>query len=161
MLDLAGLGLIAPFIGLVMNPEALLEGRLGELLFSLGGPTDRETLLLGLSGLLVVLFLGKAIVSLGINNVIIGFAHKQQIYLRTRLMDAYQHLPYPVYLQRNSAEYSLGAKLDRSVSRCLATAVAHTQQRARRPGHSWLAALGERYSAGIAGSARRQHTLRL
>ncbi|MGA1127902.1 MAG: hypothetical protein ACO3YR_15000, partial [bacterium] len=57
MLDLAGLGLIAPYIGLVMKPEALLEGRLGELLSSLSGPTDRETLLLGLSGLLVVLFL--------------------------------------------------------------------------------------------------------
>jgi hypothetical protein len=57
LLDLAGLGLIAPYIALVMNPEALLEGRLGELLFSLGGPTDRETLLLGLSGLLVVLYL--------------------------------------------------------------------------------------------------------
>ena len=105
LLDLAGLGLIAPYIGLVMKPEALLEGRLGELQFSLWGPTDRETLLLGLSGLLVVLFLGKAIAALGINNVIIGFAQNQQIRLRTRLMHAYQHLPYPVYLQRNSAEY--------------------------------------------------------
>ena len=61
MLDLAGLGLIAPYIALVMKPEGLLEGRLGELLFYLGGPTDRETLLLGLSVLLVVLFLAKAI----------------------------------------------------------------------------------------------------
>ena len=46
LLDLAGLGLIAPYITLVMKPEALMEGRLGELLFYLGGPTDRETLLL-------------------------------------------------------------------------------------------------------------------
>ena len=105
LLDLAGLGLIAPYITLVMKPEALEEGRLGELLLSLGGPTDHETLLLGLSGLLVVLFLGKAIAALGINNVIIGFAQNQQIRLRTRLMHAYQHLPYPIYLQRNSAEY--------------------------------------------------------
>ena len=43
LLDLAGLGLIAPYIGLVMKPEALLEGRLSELLSSLGGdpPTAR------------------------------------------------------------------------------------------------------------------------
>ena len=47
LLDLAGLGLIAPYITLVMKPEALLEGRLGELLLSLIDPTDRETLLLG------------------------------------------------------------------------------------------------------------------
>ena len=97
--------MIAPYITLVMKPEVLFEGRLGELLFSLGGPTDRETLLLGLSLLLVVLFLGKAIAAMGINNVIIGFAQNQQIRLRTRLMHAYQHLPYPVYPQRNSAEY--------------------------------------------------------
>ena len=56
LLDLAGLGLIAPYIALVMKPEALLEGRLGELLSSLSIPSDRETLLLGLSGMLVVLF---------------------------------------------------------------------------------------------------------
>ena len=105
LLDLAGLGLIAPYIGLVMKPEALLEGWLGELLSSLSGPTDRETLLLGLSVLMVFLFLGKAIAALGINNVIISFAQNQQIRLRTRLMHAYQHLPYPVYLQRNSSEY--------------------------------------------------------
>ena len=86
MLDLAGLGLIAPYIALVLKPETLLEGRLSELLFSLGGPTDRETLLLGLSGLLLVLFLGKAIAALGINNVIIGFAQNQQIRLRNRLI---------------------------------------------------------------------------
>ena len=105
LLDLAGLGLITPYIALVMKPEALLEGRLGELLSSLSGPTDRKTLLLGLSVLLVVLFLGKAIAALGINNVIISFAQNQLIRLRSRLMHAYQHLPYPVYLQRNSAEY--------------------------------------------------------
>ena len=105
MLDLAGLGLIAPYITLVMKPEALLEGRLGELLFFLGGTSERETLLLGLSGLLVVLFLSKAITALCINNVIIRFSQNQQIRLRNRLMHAYQHLPYPVYLQRNSAEY--------------------------------------------------------
>ena len=105
LLELAGLGLIAPYITLVMKPEALLEGRLGELLLSLIDPTDRETLLLGLSGLLVFLFLGKAIAALGINNVIIRFSQNQQIRLRTRLMLSYQNLPYIVYLQRNSAEY--------------------------------------------------------
>ena len=91
LLDLAGLGLIAPYIALVMKPEALLEGRLGELLFSLGGPTDRETLLLGLSGLLVVLFLGKAIAALGINDVIIRFAQNQQIRLHAHRLTTAQH----------------------------------------------------------------------
>ena len=51
------------------------------------------------------MFLEKALVALGINNLIIRFAQNQQIRLRSRLMHAYQHLPYSLYLQRNSAEY--------------------------------------------------------
>ena len=74
-----------------MKSEALLEGRLGELLFSLGGPTDRETMLLWLSVLLVVLFLGKVIAALGINNVIIGFAQNQQIRLHAHRLTTVQY----------------------------------------------------------------------
>ncbi|MFZ8896569.1 MAG: ABC transporter transmembrane domain-containing protein, partial [bacterium] len=105
MLDLAGLGLIAPYIALVTQPDSMTQGRLGELLSVLNWGGDRQALLIWLSGLLVFLFLGKAFVVLGINNLIIRFAQNQQIRLRSRLMHAYQHLPYSVYLQRNSAEY--------------------------------------------------------
>ena len=105
MLDLAGLGLIAPYIALVTQPDSMTQGRLSELLALLNWDGGRQALLISLSGLLVVLFLGKAFVVLGINNLIIRFAQNQQIRLRSRLMHAYQHLPYSVYLQRNSAEY--------------------------------------------------------
>ena len=99
LLDLAGLGLIAPYISLLMKPEACwgTTGRAAVL------GTHRARDPVRLSGLLV--FLGKAISALGINNVIISFAQNQQIRQRTGLMHAYQHLPYSVYLQRNSAEY--------------------------------------------------------
>ncbi|MGA0139307.1 MAG: ATP-binding cassette domain-containing protein [bacterium] len=105
MLDLAGLGLIAPYIALVTQPDSMTQGRLSELLALLNWGGDRQALLIWLSGLLVFLFLGKAFVVLGINNLIIRFAQNQQIRLRSRLMHAYQHLPYSLYLQRNSAEY--------------------------------------------------------
>ncbi len=105
MLDLAGLGLIAPYIALVTQPDSMTQGRLSELLALLSWGGDRQALLIWLSGLLVFLFLGKAFVVLGINNLIIRFAQNQQIRLRSRLMHAYQHLPYSLYLQRNSAEY--------------------------------------------------------
>ncbi|MGA0860689.1 MAG: ABC transporter transmembrane domain-containing protein, partial [bacterium] len=105
MLDLAGLGLIAPYIALVTQPDSMTQGRLSELLALLNWRSDRQALLIWLSGLLVFLFLGKAFVVLGINNLIIRFAQNQQIRLRSRLMHAYQHLPYSLYLQRNSAEY--------------------------------------------------------
>ena len=105
MLDLAGLGRIAPYIALVTQPDSMTQGRLSELLTLLNWGGDRQALLIWLSGLIVFLFFGKAFVVLGINNLIIRFAQNQQIRLRSRLMHTYQHLPYSVYLQRNSAEY--------------------------------------------------------
>ena len=105
LLDLAGLGLIAPYIALVMQPDQIIDGRIGTLLNMLNWNPNSETLLLWLSVLLVSIFIGKAIAALGINNVIIRFAQNQQTRLRSRLMHSYQHLPYSIYLKRNSAEY--------------------------------------------------------
>ena len=162
LLDLAGLGLIAPYITLVMKPEALLEGRLGELLSSLWGAIDRETLLLGLEWTA-----GGSLSRQGDR----GPGHQQRHHpLCAESTDPPAHPPdarlsAPALPGLPAAQLrrvrSLGAKLDRSVSRCLATAVAHTQQRARRLGHSRLAPLGKCHGAGIAGGAGWQHTLRL
>ena len=85
MLDLAGLGLIAPYIALVTQPDSMTQGRLSEPLALLNWGGDRQALLIWLSGLLVFLFLGKASVVLGINNLIIRFAQNQQIRLRSRM----------------------------------------------------------------------------
>ena len=98
MLDLAGLGLIVPYIALVTQPDSMAQGRLSELLTLLNWNSDRQAILLWLSGVLVFLFLGKAVVVVSVNNLIIRFAQNQQIRLRSRLMHAYQHLPYQIYL---------------------------------------------------------------
>ena len=105
LLDLAGLGLIVPFISLVVEPDFLADGHLGKLLQIFGNGTNRETVLLWLSVFLSALFICKAIAALGINNLIIHFAQNQQINLRLRLMQKYQQLPYSIYLQKNSSEY--------------------------------------------------------
>ncbi len=105
LLDFAGLGLIAPYITLVLQPDMLMNGWVGDLLnfFDLNAGQDR--VLIWLSGVLVTLFLCKGVVALVINNLIIRFAQDQQVRLRSKLMNNYQHLPYSIFLQRNSAEY--------------------------------------------------------
>ena len=105
ILDLVGLGLIAPYIALVMQTDMVVDGLLGDFLNLLNWNTNTTDLIFWISGLLVMIFLGKAIVTLGINFIIIRFAQNQQIRLRSRLMNAYQQLPYSIYLQRNSSEY--------------------------------------------------------
>ena len=52
-MDLVGLGLIAPYIGLVMNPASAGTGILGDLFQWVGLDTKAETLLQSLGGGLV------------------------------------------------------------------------------------------------------------
>ena len=105
MMDLAGLGLIAPFISMVMNPVTAETEIFGEFFQWLGIDTTAKTMMLGLGSGLVLVFFGKALGNLWIQYKITMFSQRQQVRLRTRLMRAYQGLPYQVYLNRNSSEY--------------------------------------------------------
>jgi len=105
LLDLVGLGLISPYIALILRPESAEEGRLGELVKLLGFPQEQETLLLILGFILLSVFLIKAIASIGVYYFIIRFGEKQKIRIISRLVQSYQALPYTTYLQRNSSEY--------------------------------------------------------
>jgi ABC-type bacteriocin/lantibiotic exporter with double-glycine peptidase domain len=105
MLDLAGLSLIAPYISLVMNPANAGTGVLGELFHKLGLDTTPESMLLSLGCGLVLIFLGKMFGNLWIHYRITNFCEHQQFRLRYFLMQAYQGMPYQIYLSRNSSEY--------------------------------------------------------
>jgi ATP-binding cassette, subfamily B, bacterial PglK len=105
LLDLAGLGLITPYIGLIINPESLQGGKLVQVIDQFGLPHDQESLLVILGISLISVFLLKAISAIGINYIIISFSQNQQIHLSSLLMRAYQALPYKEYLRRNSSEY--------------------------------------------------------
>ena len=46
LLDIAGLGLIAPYIALVIQPGQPTDGRIGQIMAMLNLNVDRETLLI-------------------------------------------------------------------------------------------------------------------
>ena len=100
MLDLAGLGLIAPYITLVMNPADAETGILDDLFQWLGLDTTAETMLLSLGGGLFLVFFGKALGNLWVQYKITSFSQRQQVRLRSFLMKSYQSLPYQIYLNR-------------------------------------------------------------
>ena len=60
MLDLAGLGLIAPYIALVLQPNSVAENWAGKMIVLMGWELDPQAMLLWFSGVLVFLFMGKA-----------------------------------------------------------------------------------------------------
>ena len=104
VLDLAGLGLIGPYVALVINAQTS-SGPFKDFALFLGLPTESQKLLLLLSLLLFCVFLAKTIAAIGIHSMIIRFSEHQQARLRSFLMQAYQNLPYEDYLRRNSSEY--------------------------------------------------------
>jgi ABC-type multidrug transport system fused ATPase/permease subunit len=105
ILDLVGIGLIAPYVALLVNPEAFVQSEVYPFFVSMGLSPQPESLLLSLSIGLVLIFAIKFVSAIFINWIIIRFCFQQSVHLRAQLMKIYQHLPYVEYLQRNSSEY--------------------------------------------------------
>ena len=104
LFDLAGLSLIAPYIGLALDTN-VLDGVFGQIVVRIGLPQEKESLLLIISLVLLGVFLIKTISAILINIIIINFSQNQEVRLRNLLMKSYQSLPYIKYLNRNSSEY--------------------------------------------------------
>ena len=105
ILDIIGLGLIAPFITTVLFPEELAGNYFYNFFVSSGIFTEGDNFIIFMSLALLGIFTGKAVVGIFINWMILTFCFNQAITLRTYLMDSYLNLPYKVYLNRNSSEY--------------------------------------------------------
>ena len=104
-LDLAGLGLIGPYVALAITPSSITEWHLYNFLEFYGIPHDQNIILTWLGLILVGVFMLKSILVIYINKTIIKFSSSQEVRIKSFLMQAYQQMPYIVYLERNSAEY--------------------------------------------------------
>ena len=104
MLDIAGLGLIGPFVTLVVDPTTL-DISFSQLMSALGLWSEPQAQLLAFGIALIVIFMSKTILGVFIQSIIIRFSQSQQLRLRVDLMRHYQALPYTEYLHRNSSEY--------------------------------------------------------
>jgi ATP-binding cassette, subfamily B, bacterial PglK len=104
LIDLAGIGLIGPFVGIVadtefMNSMLIRLNELGIFIFT------SNNLVGYLSIIIVIVFALKSIAGLVSHFIIHKFSVDQQTRLRTQLMISYQQLPYVKFLNRNSSEY--------------------------------------------------------
>lgn len=104
LLEVLGIGSIAPFINLATNPELLRETPWLETIYlnsGIGEPTQFVALL----GLVVILlFCGKTLISWLTQVMIFRFSARQQKLLVDNLVDKYLAAPYNYYLKRNSSE---------------------------------------------------------
>jgi ABC-type multidrug transport system fused ATPase/permease subunit len=104
LFDIVGIGLIGPYIALVISPD-IDNKALIEIINILGISADQNSLLTTLGIVMVFIFLVKSILAVYINKIIIRYSLDVMGDVRSQLMSAYQTMPYKEYLSRNSSEY--------------------------------------------------------
>jgi len=103
--DIVGIGLIAPYIMLITNPDLFMQSDIGSYLVTFGYSYEGGELLFTIGVILVVIFLIKTVISIFVNRVILKFCYNQNYKLRSLLMKIYQNMSYSEYAARNSSEY--------------------------------------------------------
>ena len=102
MLDLIGIGLIGPYITLIQAPDANPDNPvISALGHVIGTPNSTSIQLVGLA--IFLIFVVKGIFAVSVHAVIVRFAYGHQRALRTRLMSAFQAMPYAFHLRTSSA----------------------------------------------------------
>jgi ATP-binding cassette, subfamily B, bacterial PglK len=104
LLDVAGLGLIGPYVSVIIEP-GLAIGMIEKYASWVEISSDANVILMTMSLLLLLIFFLKTISGIWINYIILKFSLDQRLRLIILLMDNYQNMPYILYLKRNSSEY--------------------------------------------------------
>lgn len=102
-LDLLGVGLIGPFIGMIVDSTMMdtYTGLNTVLVFMVGDDSTDQFTLLGL--ILLFVFLIKGVTAYLVQRRIFKFSFGFRAHLIRKLMDAYLRMPYSFYLERNSS----------------------------------------------------------
>ena len=105
LIELVGLGLIAPYMLLILNPKSLDQSVVSQLIINVFSSVSADKVVFLMSLMLVGIFTLKTLFAILINQLIIRFSLKILAKLRSQLMASYQGLDYAEYLKKNSSEY--------------------------------------------------------
>ena len=105
ILEMIGLGLVVPFILLLVSPETFEQNPIGLFLSNLLPNTiySNKIILFGL--FISFLFAIKSLIIIMVNKIIITFSMNLQTELKISLINHYLNIPYTEYINRNSSEY--------------------------------------------------------
>ena len=103
-IDVIGIGLIGPYIALVISDRQDNNPMVDWLIQkNISKNYDESLMFFGL--MIVIVFILKGVFSIFINRKIFIYGNNQVVKLRVRLMEIYQHMPYVNHIERNSADY--------------------------------------------------------
>ncbi len=103
ILDLISIGLIGPFLGIVFGGIENLPKPFVQALSLFH--YSHEDIITIIAIALVTIYAVKSIFSALIMKTVINFSQNQQVYIRRKLITAYQTMPYSSVMQRNSSDY--------------------------------------------------------
>ena len=104
LLELLGIGLIAPYIALVADFENNSKA-FSNVIRTLNLPSSQMDLIVIIGVLLVATFALKILIAYIVNKKIINFVQEKRLDLSKKLMRKFQSLSYIEYTSRNSSEY--------------------------------------------------------
>lgn len=105
LFEIVGLGLIAPYVSLIINVDNLQSLNFYNLTNGLLNNQDNEDLLILFGIILFLLFSFKTILILLINKKVFNFSNRTGAKLRSNLLSCYQNIDYNEYTNRNSSQY--------------------------------------------------------
>ena len=105
LIEMIGLGLILPFITIILDPEKISEANMRNFFNIISPSNDYKEIVFFLSFALIMVFIFKGILSLVNIWIIEDFNLKRQVKLQTKLMKTYQNMSYLEYVSKNSSEY--------------------------------------------------------
>lgn len=107
MLDLLGIGLIGPFISIATNPSSVSDSTFWDIFNKIFGERGFQESIIIIGSLIIASFIIKAIIAFIVKKYIIKFSLGVQSDITSKLMSAYQYMPYKYHLKRNTSSLIL------------------------------------------------------
>ncbi|WP_034765871.1 ABC transporter ATP-binding protein [Rossellomorea vietnamensis] len=104
LFETLGIGLIAPFVGIVTNPNLIQDQPIFSFLYRMGNFNSESSFIFCAILILLAVFVVKNLYLLCFNYVQFRIVLNQQVKLSKELFKEYLTKPYTFHLQRNSAD---------------------------------------------------------
>ena len=101
--DVIGLGLIGPFMSIILNND--LDPRIIKIFDFFGLNSERNFVISFTSIIIIIIFLIKSILIIGINWYIIRFSQYQRTRLTDELTEMYQNISFLKFINKNTSTY--------------------------------------------------------
>ncbi|MEC1716363.1 ABC transporter ATP-binding protein [Schinkia azotoformans] len=104
LFEMMGMGLIVPFIGLVTNPEMIIENKILNSMFQILSLSSANSFIIMFAFILVITYILKNIFLLFFYSFQYKLIYQNRVNLSERLFKEYLKKPYAYQLQTNSSE---------------------------------------------------------